>query len=104
MPTRIIDALDRTARVHGNNPALRRKRDGAWETTTWRDYREQVRLAARALVALGVAPGEHVVILGYNCPEWFVADIGAIAAGAIPAGIYTTSSAEQCATSCCAYG
>jgi long-subunit acyl-CoA synthetase (AMP-forming) len=96
MPTRVIDALDRTARAHANNPALRRKRDDAWETTTWREYREQVRLAGRALIALGVAPGEHVAILGYNCPEWFVADIGAIAAGAIPAGIYTTSTPEQC--------
>jgi long-subunit acyl-CoA synthetase (AMP-forming) len=96
MPTRIIDALDRTARARGDNPALRRKRDGQWETTTWREYREQVRLAGRALIALGVEPREHVVILGYNCPEWFVADIGAIAAGAIPAGIYTTSTPEQC--------
>jgi long-subunit acyl-CoA synthetase (AMP-forming) len=96
MPTRIIDALDRTARARGDNPALRRKRDGRWETTTWREYREQVRLAGRALIALGVEPGDHVVILGYNCPEWFVADIGAIAAGAIPAGIYTTNTPEQC--------
>jgi long-subunit acyl-CoA synthetase (AMP-forming) len=96
MPTRIIDALDRTAGARCDNPALRRKRDGQWDTTTWREYREQVRLAGRALIALGVEPGEHVVILGYNCPEWFVADIGAIAAGAIPAGIYTTNTPEQC--------
>jgi long-subunit acyl-CoA synthetase (AMP-forming) len=96
MPTRIIDAFDRTARARGDNPALRRKRDQQWETTTWREYREQVRLAGRALVALGVEPGDHVVILGYNCPEWFVADVGAIAAGAIPAGIYTTNTPEQC--------
>jgi long-subunit acyl-CoA synthetase (AMP-forming) len=96
MPTRIIDALERTALARGDNPALRRKRDGHWETTSWRTYREQIRLAGRALIALGVDPGDHVVILGYNCPEWFVADIGAIAAGGIPAGIYTTNTAEQC--------
>lgn len=96
MPTRIIDALDQTARARGDNPALRRKRNGEWQTTSWREYREHVRLAGRALIALGVAPGEHVVILGYNCPEWFVADIGAVAAGAVPAGIYTTSTPEQC--------
>jgi long-subunit acyl-CoA synthetase (AMP-forming) len=96
MPTRIIDALDRTARARGDNPALRRKRDGNWETTSWREYRDQIRLAGRALIALGVEPGDHLVILGYNCPEWFVADIGAIAAGAIPAGIYTTNTPEQC--------
>jgi len=70
--------------------------DGQWETTTWREYRDQVRLAARALIALGFDAGEHVVILGYNCPEWFIADVGAIAACGIPAGIYTTSTPEQC--------
>ena len=68
----------------------------AGTSLTWREYRDQVRLAARALISLGVQPGEHVTILGYNCAEWFIADIGAIAAGAIPAGIYTTSTAEQC--------
>jgi long-subunit acyl-CoA synthetase (AMP-forming) len=96
MPTRIIDALDRTAHARRDHPALRRKQDGQWETTSWREYRDQVRLAARALIGLGFDAGDHVVILGYNCPEWFVADVGAIAAGGIPAGIYTTSTAEQC--------
>ena len=96
MPSRIIDAFDRTALAHADKPALRRKQNGNWETTTWRDYREAVRLAGRALVALGVASGDHVTIIGYNSPEWFVADLGAIAAGAIPTGIYTTSTPEQC--------
>src|SRR4029077_15532356 len=42
-------------------------------------------------------PREGVCILGYNAPEWLFADVGAIMAGAIPAGIYTTSSPEQIA-------
>lgn len=96
MPTRIIDAFERTAQARGDQPALRRKREGQWETITWASYRRQMRLAARALVGLGVAPGDHVAIIGYNCPEWFIADVGAIAAGAVPAGIYTTNTPEQC--------
>jgi long-subunit acyl-CoA synthetase (AMP-forming) len=96
MPTRVLDAFERTARAGGNKPALRRKLSIMWDTISWTDYHRDVRLAGRALIALGVAPGEHVTIIGYNCPEWFVADLGAIAAGAIPAGIYTTNTAEQC--------
>lgn len=96
MPTRILDAFDRTAAARGDQPALYSRRGGRWEPTTWREYREQVRLAGRALISLGVKPGEHVTIIGFNCAEWFIADIGAIAAGAIPAGIYTTNTAEQC--------
>jgi long-subunit acyl-CoA synthetase (AMP-forming) len=96
MPSRILDAFDRTALARADKPALHVKRNGAWETISWRDYRTDVRRAGRALIALGVAPHEHVTIIGYNCPEWFVADTAAIAAGAIPAGIYTTNTAEQC--------
>ena len=96
MPTRVIDSFERTARARRDHPALRRKRNGHWETITWTEYRRQVRLAARALIGLGVGPGDHVTIIGGNSPEWFIADIGAIGAGAVPAGIYTTSTAEQC--------
>src|SRR5947207_7668837 len=92
----VIETFERTARAREDAPALKHKRDGRWETTTWRQYRDQVRLAGRALIALGVRPGDHVTIIGFNCPEWFIADLGAIAAGAIPAGIYTTNTAEQC--------
>jgi long-subunit acyl-CoA synthetase (AMP-forming) len=92
----VSQVLDETASRHGDRPALRAKRGGAWRTTTWRAYREQALRVGRALVALGVRPGEGVAILGYNAPEWVLADVGAILAGAWPAGIYTTSSAEQC--------
>ena len=50
---------------------------------------------ARAFISLGLEPGKGVAILGFNRPEWFLADVGAILAGGVPAGIYTTSSAEQ---------
>jgi long-subunit acyl-CoA synthetase (AMP-forming) len=93
---RVMDVLEHTVRSHGQKPALRVKRHGAWQTFTWTDYHNQVRQVARALISLGTQPGRGVAIIGYNCPEWFFADIGAIYAGAIPAGIYTTNSPEQC--------
>ena len=96
MPTRIIDAFQGNVRARPDAPALHFLRNGHWDALSWREYHEQVRLAGRALIALGVAAGEHVTIIGFNCVEWFVADVGAIAAGAVPAGIYTTSTAEQC--------
>ncbi|HVX38717.1 MAG TPA: AMP-binding protein [Gemmatimonadaceae bacterium] len=96
MPMRVMDAFERTARTCGDQPALRAKRAGRWTEITWRAYRDQVRRAARALIALGVAPGDCVTIIGYNCPEWFIADVATIAAGGVPAGIYTTNTPEQC--------
>lgn len=92
-----MDVFDRAVRSHGPKPALRVKRNGAWRTYTWTEYHQQVRQTARALIALGAKAGGGTCIIGYNCPEWFFADIGSIYAGTVPAGIYTTSTPEQCA-------
>mgnify|MGYP003351826652 CR=1 FL=1 len=83
---KVSDILDQTARAYGDQPALKVKRNGLWQSTTWREYRERARLTARAFLALGLEPKQGVAIIGYNCPEWFAADIGAILAGGVPAG------------------
>ena len=62
---------------------------------SWDEAAQLVRRMARALIAVGVKPGECVNIVGPNRPEWLIADLGAIAAGAVPAGIYPTLTAEQ---------
>ena len=92
----IPQVLERAARTHGSAPALRAKRAGAWHALTWAEYHQQARRVARGFMRLGLRPGQGVVIMGYNRPEWFLADIGAILAGGVPAGIYQTSTAEQC--------
>jgi long-subunit acyl-CoA synthetase (AMP-forming) len=92
----IPEVLERTARAGGDAPALRYKQDGAWRTLSWRDYHRQVRTTARGFMALGLRHGQGVAIMGYNRPEWFLSDLAAIAAGGLPAGIYQTSTAEQC--------
>ena len=95
-PQTVMQVLDASAHLWPNMAALKAKRGGRWVETTWRAYREAVRTTARAFLALGLEPGKGVAIIGYNSPEWFFADVGAIFAGGVPAGIYTTSSAEQC--------
>jgi len=84
------------AKAWGGQPALKQKRQGAWKTWTWSEYVAETRRAARGMMAIGLEPGQGVAIIGFNSPEWFMADIGAIHAGGVPAGIYTTSTAEQC--------
>ncbi|MBA2337367.1 MAG: AMP-binding protein, partial [Acidimicrobiia bacterium] len=54
------------------------------------------RAAAKSLIALGVEPGAVVTILGANRPEWTIIDVAAMAAGAVPAGIYATNSPAEC--------
>jgi long-subunit acyl-CoA synthetase (AMP-forming) len=95
MATMVHEVLGETVKRLGDRPALRVKRDGSWRTTTWVSYQRDARRVARALIAVGAPAGKGVTLIGFNCPEWLIADVGAILAGAIPAGIYTTNTPEQ---------
>ena len=88
--------LDNGRRL-GSAPAYHVRGPGGWEATSWEGYATAVRRAGSALAALGVERGASVCILGANRPEWVIFDVGAMAAGAVPAGIYTTSSPAECA-------
>jgi len=92
----VMDVMEETAVKYGDKPALRHKQNGTWRTTTWGEYRNHVRAAAKSMIKLGLEPGKGVSIIGFNCPQWVISDLAAIYAGASPAGIYTTSSADQC--------
>ncbi len=76
----------------GDEPALIRRVGGDWETTTWAEYGAAVQQAARALIASGVEAGDRVGILSYNSPEWVIFDVAAMSIGAVPVGIYFSSS------------
>ncbi len=83
------------AAQHPQKVAMRRKRLALWESVTWEEYAEHVRLVAYALLALGVDRGERVGLVGENRPEWLFSDLGIQSAGGWTTGIYTTSSPEQ---------
>ena len=48
----------------------------------------------KSLISLGFAPHRCINIIGFNAAEWFIANMGAIAAGGIAAGIYTSNLPE----------
>ncbi|HEY5926921.1 MAG TPA: long-chain fatty acid--CoA ligase, partial [Kofleriaceae bacterium] len=75
--------------------AYQAKANGRWQPTTWKTYVDQIRSAARAMIALGLPRGGKVTILGFNRPEWVIFDHAAMMAGGVPAGIYTTCSTEE---------
>lgn len=97
MSQTIMQVFADTVEKYGASTALKCKQDGRWKDWTFNQYYDEVRRAARGLMHLGLEPGHAVSIIGYNCPQWIMSDLAAIAAGGIPAGIYTTSSPELCA-------
>jgi long-subunit acyl-CoA synthetase (AMP-forming) len=91
-----MEVIKSTVDKYGNRVALKTKINGEWTEMTWNEYYNQVRTTARAFIGLGLEAGKAVSILGNNCPQWFISDLGGIFAGAVPGGIYTTNSPEQC--------
>ncbi|XP_057687933.1 long-chain-fatty-acid--CoA ligase ACSBG2-like isoform X2 [Corythoichthys intestinalis] len=85
-----------TVQNFGGCPAMAYKKDGQWEIVTWTRYYQFCRAAAKSFIKLGLERYHGVGILGFNSPEWFIADLGCIFAGGLATGIYTTNSAPAC--------
>ncbi|MFC7494316.1 MULTISPECIES: AMP-dependent synthetase/ligase [unclassified Nocardioides] len=97
----LVDALADTVREHGDQPAYSDRHhvpEGeSWRTLTWTETRERALDVAAALMEIGVEKGDTVAIMATNRVEHFVADMGAMHAGATPMSIYNTLSPEQVA-------
>jgi long-chain acyl-CoA synthetase len=63
--------------------------------TTWGSYQATVREVALGLNSLGVVPGDRVAIMSPARAEWVIAALGILSAGAIPVGVYPTSSVVE---------
>jgi long-chain-fatty-acid--CoA ligase ACSBG len=68
----------------------------AWTTWTFKEYKNEVDKFGKALISVGFERFDIINIIGFNAPEWFFANFGAIAAGGVAAGIYSTNNAEAC--------
>ena len=93
IPRRFLD----TVTERGGEIALREKVGDDVRTLTFDEYADQATRAAAGLRALGVGPGDRVVMLMGNRPEFHVADVAVLLLGATPISIYNSSSPEQIA-------
>jgi long-chain acyl-CoA synthetase len=86
---------DRVAKS-GDRVALRSKVGNEWKSISWNEWAERSRRLALALVQAGVEQGDRVSILSSTRPEWVVADIGILMAGAVTVPIYPSNLPDQC--------
>jgi long-chain acyl-CoA synthetase len=112
----VCGLLDLAARQFADRPALsepagagdadqpERNRAGAaepegggWQTLTWPQARDRVLRLAASFEALGLAPGERVVLMLPNRTEHWLADQAAVHAGGVPVTFYATLAPEQIA-------
>jgi long-chain acyl-CoA synthetase len=84
-----------TVRKFGDRTAMRKKEYGIWHDISWNDYYRLVKQAGSALISLGLQKGDCGSIIGDNCPEWVIADMGIQCAGGVAVGIYATNAWPQ---------
>jgi long-chain acyl-CoA synthetase len=89
--------LLRNARVYGSQPAMREKDLGIWQSWTWAEVLDEVRVLSIGMQKLGLKRGMHVAIIGDNRPRLYWTFVAVQALGAIPVPVYQDSVAEEMA-------
>lgn len=89
--------LARNARQHADKPASREKEFGIWQSWTWAEVNDETRALAMGLLALELAPGDYVAIIGANRPALYWSMVAVQMCGAVPVPLYQDAVAEEMA-------
>jgi long-chain acyl-CoA synthetase len=83
------------AAVRPDQPAVREKDLGIWQTWTWGQVCEEVRTLAAGLAKLGFKRGDNLAIIGDNRPRLYWAMAAAQSLGGVPVPMYQDAVAQE---------
>jgi long-chain acyl-CoA synthetase len=83
------------ARERAARPFLWAKREGRYHPLSWAEAMDAVSRLACGLAALGIEPGDRVALVSENRPEWVIADLAIMAAGAVTVPAYVTNTVDD---------
>ena len=83
------------AKAMGDAPFLWRKTAGQWQSLSWTEVALEVASLASALQAQGLKPGDPVMLVSENRPEFCIADLAIMAAGCVTVPTYTTNTTRD---------
>src|SRR5262252_1184692 len=89
LPTRFNVAVPFIDRHLGEGRGAKAAIRTAQETVTYAELAERVNRAGNALLALGLKPGDRVLMIVKDCPGFFYLFWGAIKAGIVPIPLNT---------------
>ena len=87
----LVAMFDAQAERRGERPLLWAKRDGSYTPWSWARVAAESRAIAAMLAEAGLEPGDRVVLVSENRPEWCIADLAVMRAGGITVPAYTTN-------------
>ena len=92
----LLAMLDHAAERYGARPALvARKPSGERVTVGYRELRDRARRTGLMLAGCGVEPGDRVMLIGENSPDWVLAYFAILFAGAIAVPLDPMVSADE---------
>jgi len=83
------------ARLRPASPAFREKDLGIWQTWTWAQVADEVRILACGLAALGFGRGDRLAVIGDNRPRLYWAMMAAQSLGGVPVPLYQDAVAAE---------
>src|ERR1700688_102980 len=87
----VYSMLEETAAVHGQKPALKQPSGGGkYRTYTWAEVRDRVQWTAVGLSTIGVEIGDMVALQSETRAEFYFADLGVMAGGAVAVALYNS--------------
>jgi long-chain acyl-CoA synthetase len=90
-PQNLLDLFFSIAAEQGNAPFLWSKVETQWRAMGWSQCAGIVAKMAGALRSIGLQPGDRVLLVSENRPEWCLADLAIMCAGGITVPTYTTN-------------
>jgi len=91
----VAQVFKQTAEKYGDRVSMRKKEYGLWHDISWNELYTKVRHVGSALISMGLKKGECVSIIGDNCPEWVIIDLGIQCVGGVAVGVYSTNAWPQ---------
>jgi long-chain acyl-CoA synthetase len=91
----LSELLLNTLKEYPKDDLMLYKKEGAYVPLSTREFGDKVRALSLGLRELGLGPGDKLVILSENRPEWVMVDFATLCRGALTVPIYTTLVQEQ---------
>ncbi|HSS19193.1 MAG TPA: AMP-binding protein [Pyrinomonadaceae bacterium] len=91
----LLELFETSTKRHATRVAMRIERDGRKEQYTYADMRELANRAAGFLASEGIKPGDRVMLVSHNAPEWGMTYFGILKTGASCIPVDPESSVEE---------
>jgi long-chain acyl-CoA synthetase len=91
----LVDVLERSLAHHADRPLFVVKRDGEWQTVSYRQFGVLVDEVRAGLAALGVVPGDRVGLIANNRIEWAALAYGCYGLGAALVPMYESQHEKE---------